>query len=128
MATYTSPMPGHAPQATVSFAEPIIDLVHLSLQTMGDTALEVELLNLFDKQAETISERLATQGMIQSGRWRADLAHTLKGSARAIGASRVAKAAEAYETRLLSGAGESAVDLIAAIDEARGAIRKLLAA
>jgi len=90
-----------------------IDLVHLSRQSMGDRALETELLALFDRQAVMIMDRLRQEG--GGGRdWRRDLAHTLKGSARAVGAVRVAAAAQCYEEKLLAcGTG---VELAAEID------------
>ena len=66
-----------------------IDLVHLSKQTFGERDLESELLRLFDRQSRQIVDRL-TDGPVTESRWRADLAHTLKGSARAVGAFGVA--------------------------------------
>ena len=39
--------------------EPVIDLVHLARQTMGDQALETELLDLFDRQSARIVSQLA---------------------------------------------------------------------
>src|SRR3954465_4768013 len=70
-----------------------IDLVHLARTTLGERTLEREVLQLFDRQASLLIERMQTAP--------ADalpaLAHTLKGSARAIGAAHVARAAEAVE-------------------------------
>jgi HPt (histidine-containing phosphotransfer) domain-containing protein len=80
----------------------IIDLVHLSRQTLGDAALESELLTLFKNQAQQFAKRLAGPSPHGDEKWRADLAHTLKGSARAVGAFRVARAAENYETAIRS--------------------------
>lgn len=74
-------------------AEPAIDLVHLARMTLGDRSLEREVLQLFDRQAELLVARLATAEAGAVG----TLAHTLKGSARGIGAWRVARAAEALE-------------------------------
>src|SRR5215831_15054489 len=77
-----------------------IDLVHLARTTLGDRSLEREVLQLFDRQSTLLIARMraAAPGGI------AMLAHTLKGSARGIGAWRVARAAEALE---LAGAGGS---------------------
>jgi HPt (histidine-containing phosphotransfer) domain-containing protein len=102
-----------------------IDLVHLSRTTMGDPGLEREVLRLFDRQSTLLIARMrsaAPAGM-------ATLAHTLKGSARGIGAWRVARAAEALE--LAGSAGPDAVadaldQLAAACDEARTVIAELL--
>ena len=76
-----------------SFERPI-DLVHLARQTLGDRSLEQEILALYLKQARALVDRIAECG---GGRDRADLAHTLKGSSRAVGAWQVAQAAEAVE-------------------------------
>jgi HPt (histidine-containing phosphotransfer) domain-containing protein len=84
--------------------QPAIDLVHLSRQTLGDHGLEQELLGLFARQAQTIAARLAAPARADDGKWRADLAHTLKGSAVAIGAAAVAQAAADYEDAARTGA------------------------
>lgn len=105
-----------------------IDLVHLAKQTFGERDLEAELLRLFDRQSAQILARLGDAGM-SDGRWRADLAHTLKGSAKAVGAFDVAAAAEVYE-----GAARADRDLATplgrlstAVAAAHGAIGELLA-
>jgi HPt (histidine-containing phosphotransfer) domain-containing protein len=70
-----------------------IDLVHLARVTFGERSLEREVLQLFDRQAATLMERIhaAPAEDIPA------LAHTLKGSARAIGAVAVARAADIVE-------------------------------
>lgn len=108
-----------------------IDLVHLSRQTLGDRGLEIELLQLFDRQAAQIAARLASDVGSADRRWRHDLSHTLKGSARAIGAGQVANAAQHYENVLASTRDDSQIAaardaLIGAVDVAREAIRTLL--
>ena len=70
-----------------------IDLVHLARMTLGDRVLEREVLQLFDRQADMLVVRI--QQAARAGISAA--AHTLKGSARGIGAWRVARAAEAVE-------------------------------
>ena len=112
-------------------AERPIDLVHLSRQTLGDRALEVELLALFERQAAQIMERLNDCAKDSDRRWRRDLAHTLKGSARAIGANRVAAAAHTYEEALFAPIAEAALgDLLAdmgeAVDESRACALEFL--
>lgn len=59
-----------------------IDMAHLARQTMGDRALEQEVLYLFVRQAQ--SARLLIAKATPDERYR--LAHTLKGSARSVGA------------------------------------------
>lgn len=108
-----------------------IDLVHLSLQSLGDRALETELLQLFDRQAEQIAARLMSDIAGGELRWRRDLCHTLKGSARAVGAGRVAAAAAAYEQALFAQLSPKRMEpiraeLAAAIAQARAAISDLL--
>ncbi|WP_148277012.1 Hpt domain-containing protein [Methylocystis sp. SC2] len=109
-------------------AQSPIDLVHLSRQTFGDHDLERELLALFDAQAAQYTKRLRAPAA-RGDDWRIGLAHTIKGSARAIGAFEVGQAAEAYEQALRSAdasAAEKAEILGAAIGRARGAIALLL--
>lgn len=105
-----------------------IDLVHLARMTFGDRSLEREVLQLFDRQACILMAKVreGSPGAVGA------LAHTLKGSARGIGADRVASAAEAVERASASGSDrdlKSAVDrLAAAAEEARGVIAELLQA
>lgn len=104
-----------------------IDLVHLSRQTMGERALEVEVLAAFDNQAAQIAVKLGASETGGVELWRAELAHKLKGAARAVGAFEVAAAAEEYEHRARAGlmrAGDARV-LIEAIARARRALRDL---
>jgi HPt (histidine-containing phosphotransfer) domain-containing protein len=70
-----------------------LDLVHLARHTLGDRDLETEVLRLFATQSRTLLARLESL----EGEERQRVAHTLKGSARAIGAWEVAKAAEDLE-------------------------------
>ena len=120
-----------AAPATMSLgAAPVLDLVHLSLQSLGDRSLETELLRLFDRQGRQVMERLCGETGRGERRWLGDLAHTLKGSARAVGARRVAVAAQDYEDAL-SHSSDSDVEkhlqiLAASVTEARGVIRDLL--
>jgi HPt (histidine-containing phosphotransfer) domain-containing protein len=102
-----------------------IDLVHLARTTMGDRSLEREVLQLFDRQATLLVGRMRTAAPDSIGM----LAHTMKGSARGIGAWRVARAAEALEAACGSSeAGEALEGLSAAADEARAVIADLLKA
>ncbi len=91
-----------------------IDLVHLSRQTLGDRELEIELLSLFERQAAQVMERLLQPNGNGERRWRHDLAHTLKGSARAIGAGRVAACAQVFEEALFSAATDAEIAAILA--------------
>lgn len=105
-----------------------IDRAHLARYTFGSLPLEIEVLGLFAEQAPETLGMLATA---EPGKpWR-DAAHTLKGSARAVGAWRIAEAAEQAEE--LDGqcpaAREGAIEkLIAAIEEAIRYVDSLTAA
>jgi HPt (histidine-containing phosphotransfer) domain-containing protein len=108
-----------------------IDLVHLSRQSLGDRALERELLQLFDRQAEQIIARLDSEIGSGDRKWRRDLSHTLSGSARAVGALRVAITASAYEEALFSSASDRELmilrnEMTVEVASARAAIRDLL--
>ncbi len=108
---------------------PVIDLVHLSRQTLGDSGLETELLSLFDRQARQFANRLSAPFKTGDIKWRADLAHTLKGSAKAVGAFQLAEAAEAYEGSLRAGGSDidaAFAHLQAAIERVHGEIAGLL--
>lgn len=75
-----------------------VDLVHLSRFTMGNRELEQEVLLLFCKQSEIFIDRLKEAGDDKT--WM-EAAHTLKGSARGIGAWEVGDAA--YDVEQLKG-------------------------
>lgn len=63
-----------------------IDLVHLARQTMGDKGLEVEVLQIFARQARSCLAELSESDATQ----RQAVAHRLKGAASAVGAHEVA--------------------------------------
>ncbi len=85
------------------FAEEIrgpIDLQHLSRQTLGDSALELEILRLFDEMSHVYYDRVETSTTVE------DLQrnlHTLKGAASGIGAFALAELARVAETELRQG-------------------------
>ena len=108
-------------------AKYVVDLVHLSRQTLGDRALETELLELFDRQAATAVARL-TGPTAAIGCAGADIAHMLKGSARAVGAFGVARAAGDLENALRAGhpAGRALDALSRSVAEARRTVAALL--
>jgi len=71
-----------------------VDLVHLSHYTLGERALEREVLELFCTQSVLYLEQL--RAAMSDKAWK-DAAHSLKGSARAVGAWHAAQAAERAE-------------------------------
>ncbi len=72
----------------------VLDLKHLAQYTNGDKALEHELLGLFKQQASLQFEKVASA--FDTDDWKM-ATHTLKGSARGIGAIRIAQLAADLE-------------------------------
>lgn len=70
-----------------------IDLVHLATQTMGDKQLEIEVLQLFGRQARQLMKELSSGDAVRV----VAAAHRLKGAALAVGAFGVADAAGLVE-------------------------------
>lgn len=112
------------PPRTLASGDAAIDLDHLSRMTLGDLSLEREVLALFSRQAEILLERMPASdlGLAVAS------AHTMKGSARSIGAWRVAEAAEAVEQAGASGIGVAIATLAAAVRDARAAAASRLRA
>jgi HPt (histidine-containing phosphotransfer) domain-containing protein len=110
---------------TLPAGDDAIDRDHLARMALGDPSLEREVLRLFDRQSELLLARMNAAPAAAI----ATLAHTLKGSARGIGAWRVAEAAEAVERtagRDRKGAGIALAQLATAIGAARTAIAAML--
>jgi HPt (histidine-containing phosphotransfer) domain-containing protein len=111
-----------------------IDSAHLDRMTLGDASLEREVLAMFSGQAVGLIERLAALPSDAESSEAKDtkealaLAHTLKGSARAIGAFRVADAAEGLEAAIRHGddPAQALARLKDAVAEARTAIDAIL--
>jgi HPt (histidine-containing phosphotransfer) domain-containing protein len=100
-----------------------IDIAHLKRMTLGDAGLEREVLAMFGRQAVGLIDALA--GLPADA---AELAHTLNGSARAIGAFGVADATEALEAAMRDG-GEPSQAMAAlqhAVAHARSAVDAML--
>jgi HPt (histidine-containing phosphotransfer) domain-containing protein len=108
-------------RAQAQHAAPI-DRVHLARMTLGERSLECEVLALFVRQADMLMRRmgLAERDVVAAA------AHTLKGSARGIGAWQVAGAAERVEHAKRAGLDTALAELGVAIDEAKAVIVKLL--
>lgn len=88
-----------------------IDENHLQRMTLGDRRLEREVLELFLRQTSLMLERIVGADPAIA----AAAAHTLKGSARGIGAWRVARAAERVEEAAV---GENGARGAAELDDA----------
>jgi HPt (histidine-containing phosphotransfer) domain-containing protein len=100
-----------------------IDLSHLNRMTLGYAGLEREVLAMFSAQSVRLLDTLASLPA-EAGA----LAHTLKGSARAIGAFAVAEAADRLEAALADGGNpkEALAELGDAVALARTAIDAIL--
>jgi HPt (histidine-containing phosphotransfer) domain-containing protein len=93
----------------------VIDEDHLGRMTLGDRRLEREVLEIFVRQTVIMLERIAGAEPALA----AAAAHTLTGSARGIGAWRVARAAEQLECVANGKSGAAALD--EAIEELKSA-------
>ncbi|EKS37846.1 Hpt domain-containing protein [Afipia clevelandensis] len=103
--------------------ESAIDVQHLGRMTLGEAALEAEVLALFAAQSGELIARLTVMPPDAAA-----LAHTLKGSARAIGAFRVAEAALGLEAAMKNGGDVSSAitRLQETVAEARETIGRML--
>ena len=113
-------LPDVQPQAAAM--QGAVDLAHLARQTMGDRALEQEVLSIFCRQLRLMMTRLEAATISKE---RFEIAHAIRGSAQGIGAWRTAKAAEALENAAqagesadaaLSGLAEAVTEVLAEID------------
>jgi HPt (histidine-containing phosphotransfer) domain-containing protein len=86
-------------QSTARGHAPLVDLVHLTRQCQGDSALEDELLERFHLQSRALCAQLSKPANAPL-ELKARIAHTLRGSALAIGAGRVADAAREVEAEI----------------------------
>jgi HPt (histidine-containing phosphotransfer) domain-containing protein len=74
-----------------------IDLDHLARYTGGEKALNAEILRLFDAQVtDMVGQLNAVLTVRDAKRWR-EIAHTIKGAARGVGAFSMGEAAAAAE-------------------------------
>jgi HPt (histidine-containing phosphotransfer) domain-containing protein len=114
--------------AGASAADPSgpIDRRHLARYTLGDPALEREVLQLFCGQGALYLDDLRKAATL--AQWR-HAAHSLKGSAKAVGAARIAAAATRAEALAALNADqareECLKEMAAAIAEADQYIRSL---
>ncbi|MGH6779174.1 MAG: Hpt domain-containing protein [Bradyrhizobium sp.] len=97
-----------------------IDVAHLRRMTLGDASLERDVLERFVAQASRLLVALAALPADAAA-----LAHTLKGSARAIGAVRIAACADAAEDAVVKGEdpSQAIAALSAAVTQANASIR-----
>jgi HPt (histidine-containing phosphotransfer) domain-containing protein len=111
---------GRAADFSLALADSALDERHLREMTLGDQSLEREVLQVFDRQITLMLQRMARAEPAHA----AAAAHTLKGSARGLGAWRVAEAAERVEQAAagLGNLGQAIAELDVAAGEVRVAI------
>ena len=114
----SSRRPHHHPCAS---ANNPVDLVHLSRQSLGDRSLETEILRMFHSQSKLYMDRLENAKTAEE---RKMAAHTVVGSARGLGAWKVASEAELVEQNC--GRMCDVTSLKEAVEEANDYIEALL--
>lgn len=77
-------MPGG--EGSVTSPSRPIDMAHLSRQTLGDRAIEQEVLHMFMQQSVLVRDRITGATVSE----RLQLCHGLKGAARGVGAFPIA--------------------------------------
>jgi chemotaxis protein histidine kinase CheA len=117
-------------QSSADGRDPPLDLVHLAGQCLGDQELETELLGLFRLQAPALMAQLSDSSA-PSLDAKARIAHTLRGSALAVGAGRVASAAWRIEELALAAGDQRSAEasavtaLLSAVTEALAEIDRI---
>lgn len=105
----------------------VLDLDHLAKQTMNDSELERQVVGMFFEQSAMVLRQIREAG---EPRQRSEAAHRLKGSARAVGAWRVAAASDQLEALPPSASEDHVLEALAGLHatvaEARAAIAALL--
>ena len=113
---------GNAADQGRELSDGALDEHHLRQMTLGDQGLEREVLEVFARQTLLMMKRIACAEPAHA----AAAAHTLKGSARGLGAWRVAEAAEQVE-RAAAGFGNLRV-AIGKLEFATMEVRGVIAA
>ncbi|MCC0805823.1 Hpt domain-containing protein [Methylobacterium sp. W2] len=101
----------------------LIDHAYLAEQTFGDIDLARELLVLFAGQCRRLLPGITDPSLDEPHR--ADLAHTLKGSALGVGAARVAELSAAIEDGLRRGGGVPAPAYAALTDAVEATLAEI---
>jgi HPt (histidine-containing phosphotransfer) domain-containing protein len=102
-----------------------IDLEHLARYTGGERTLNAEILRLFDGQVTDMVGQLNTVlAQRDAKRWR-EIAHTIKGAARGVGAFGMGEAAAAAEP-VDPANGEKAVAAIKVLEGEAATVRAFI--
>jgi HPt (histidine-containing phosphotransfer) domain-containing protein len=100
-----------------------VDLKHLRRYTLGNRALEQEVLELFFAQ---LPSTIASLSQAASDRDWHMAAHALKGSGRAVGAWRIARLAEQAERTALWKSPDQLQHTLALIEDAADEARRFI--
>lgn len=104
-----------------------VDLVHLAKQCLGDEALELEVLRLFDTTLRDYYGRLKLATGFDD---LVLLLHSIKGAASGVGAWSIAELAKAMEDEIRNGrplAQERIDDLGLVVEDVRDFINRMVA-
>jgi HPt (histidine-containing phosphotransfer) domain-containing protein len=112
-----------APQKDTNGVASPLDLTHLRRYTLGDAKLEAEVLALFLSQLPVTITALSAASSDRD--WRV-AAHTIKGSGRAVGAWRLAHAAEEAERMTVVADASLRGAQVARIEEAAAEVRRYI--
>lgn len=104
---------------------PVMDLDHLSAMTGGDHDLAVEVIGIFQHQAQLWSRLLDPR--LEAREW-SDAAHTLKGASLGIGALKLAAACERAEKAGRSEAARSTGHAAVLLGDVKDALGEALEA
>lgn len=105
----------------LSRLEPVFDHEHLSRYTMSSAELEREIIGLFRMQLPDLIAHL--RGEVTAADWRL-FTHTLKGSAKAVGAMQIGTIAEMLESVGQDGRMPLLAELDVAVAEFEDAVNK----
>lgn len=111
--------------ASAAAARAPIDFAHLRRYTLNDAVLEKEILELFAAQLPVTIADLRAAG--DPVKWKR-AAHTLKGSARAVGAGELAELAASAEQAAASADPAARRAIVESIDAAAAGVAAYIAA
>jgi HPt (histidine-containing phosphotransfer) domain-containing protein len=103
----------------------VVDLDHLARYTGGDKTINAEVMRLFDSQAGELVARLNTILEARDAKSWKEVAHTLKGAARGIGAFEMGEAAARCE-QIDPADHSNATDAVAALKEQSAAVQHFI--
>lgn len=104
---------------------PVMDLNHLNAMTGGDTELGIEVIEIFQHQAQLWSRLLDPR--LPAREW-SDAAHTLKGASLGIGALKLAAVCERAEKAGRSDTAPSAAHAAVLLGDIKDALGETLEA